>query len=152
MMDGALAYLVDTNVLIYAYDAADPAKRRRAIDVLAKLASSGLGALSVQVLGEFYINIVRKPAVPLSPQQARDTAIRLCRSWQVLDLTVRTHLDAVSAVTEHQMSYWDALIWATARQDHLPYVITEDQQHGRLVGEIRYLNPFSDEFDLSTFA
>jgi predicted nucleic acid-binding protein len=151
-MNPGLAYLVDTNVLIYAYDAADPAKRRRAIEVLAALASSGTGALSVQVLSEFYVNVTRKPKAPLTAEQARDTSIRLCRSWHVLELEARTHLGAVAGVLQHQMSYWDALLWATAQQSFVPNILTEDQQHGRLIEEIRYLNPFDADFELAQLA
>jgi predicted nucleic acid-binding protein len=73
-------YLVDTNVLLYAYDARYPAKRRRAIELMAVLAAAGTGVLSVQVLSEFYVNVTRKPSIPLTPEQARDSSIRLCRS------------------------------------------------------------------------
>ena len=142
-------YLIDTNVLIYAYDAANPFKRRRAIEVLAALARAGSGALSVQVLSEFYTNITRKPRVPLTSEQARDTSIRLCRSWHVLDLTVRTHLDAIAGVAQHGMSYWDALVWATAKQSGVPNIITEDQTHGRLIESVRYFNPFHLDFKMS---
>jgi predicted nucleic acid-binding protein len=148
-MDGDLAYLVDTNVLLYAYDAADPVKRRRAIEVLVTLAVSGQGALSVQVLGEFFTNVTRKPAVPLTSEQARDTSIRLCRSWQVLDLTVRTYLDAIDGVARYRFSYWDALIWATAKQNGVANIVTEDQEHGRLFDNVRYLDPFSPSFDMT---
>lgn len=149
MTSGAPAYLVDTNVLIYAYDAADSDKRRRAIESLVRLRRFRLGALSVQILGEFYTNVTRKPLKPLTPQEARDTSIRLCLSWPVLDLTVRTHLDAVRGVQEYRMSYWDALVWATARENGVRFIVTEDQQHGRLIEDIRYMNPFHAQFDLA---
>jgi predicted nucleic acid-binding protein len=149
MTNGDPAYLVDTNVLIYAYDAADSDKRRRAIESLVRLRRFRLGALSVQILGEFYTNVTKKPQKPLTPQEARDTSIRLCLSWPVLDLTVRTHLDAVRGVQEYRMSYWDALVWATARENGVPFIVTEDQEHGRLIEDIRYMNPFHAKFDLA---
>jgi predicted nucleic acid-binding protein len=147
-MNGAPAFLVDTNVLIYAYDAADPAKRQRALDVLAAL-TTGRGALSVQVLGEFYTNVTYKPQVPLTAAEARDSSIRYCLSWPILALTERTFLDALVGVFMYQLSYWDALIWATARENDIPNVVTEDQEHARLIGEVRYLNPFSPAFEMS---
>ena len=152
MTSGAPVYLVDTNVLIYAYDASDSEKQRRAVDVLKTLRSQRLGALSVQVLGEFYTNVTRKPAQPLTPEEARETSIRLCLSWPVLDLTEAAFLDAVRGVAEHRLSFWDALIWGTARQNRLRYVVTEDQQHGRRVEDVRYLNPFEPSFDLAMLA
>ena len=103
----------------------------------------------MQVLGEFYTNAIRKLLFPLGVEQATATAIRYCRSWNILDLTDRTFLDAAGAVAQYRMSFWDALIWATAVQHQVPYVITEDQEHGRLIGAIRYLNPFDPSFDLA---
>jgi predicted nucleic acid-binding protein len=149
MTRGAPVYLIDTNVLIYAYDAADSAKQVKALEVLRRARTAGIGALSVQVLGEFYTNITRKPLKPLTVEEAQATALRYCRSWPVLDLTDRTFLDAVGAVAQHRLSFWDALIWGTAMQNRLPYILTEDQQHGRLVGGVRYLNPFDPSFDLA---
>src|SRR5205085_240001 len=146
---GRLDFLVDTNVLVYAYDAADPIKRRRAVDVLDRLRASNRGCLSVQVMSEFYTNVTRKPLFPLTPDQARDSSIRYVRSWPILDLTDRVFLDAVQGVQSHRMAYWDALIWATASQNGVANVLTEDQQDGRLIGPIRYTDPFSDDFDLS---
>jgi predicted nucleic acid-binding protein len=155
MTTGRIDFLVDTNVLVYAYDSASPLKRRRAIDVLNRLRGSDRGCLSVQVMSEFYTNVTRvtrKPLFPLTPDQAQDSSIRYVRSWYILDLTDRTFLDAVQAVQQHRMSYWDALIWATASQNGVANILTEDQQDGRLIGPIRYHDPFSADFDLSRLA
>jgi predicted nucleic acid-binding protein len=149
MTTGRIDFLVDTNVLIYAYDGASPQKRQRAIDVLGRLRGSDRGCLSVQVMSEFYTNVTRKPLFPLTSDQARDSSIRYVRSWYILDLTDRTFLDAVQAVQVHHMSYWDALIWATASQHGVANILTEDQQDGRLIGPIRYHDPFAVDFDLS---
>lgn len=149
MTTGERVYLIDTNVLVYAYDAADAAKQVRALEVLQRARSSRTGVLSVQVLSEFYTNVTRKPLRPLTVAEAQATAVRFCRSWEILDLTDRTFLDAVGAVSQHGLSFWDALIWGTAVQNRVPYVLTEDQQNGRLVGEVRYLDPFDPAFDLA---
>ena len=47
-------YLVDTNVLVYAYDRTEPAKQARALALLRQIPFSGEGAISTQVLVEFY--------------------------------------------------------------------------------------------------
>jgi len=55
---------VDTNVLIYAHDVDAPAKRQIANRLLDELWAERTGALSVQVLQEFYTNATRKIAPP----------------------------------------------------------------------------------------
>ena len=59
-MRGSERCFVDTNVLLYAVDPADPAKQRAANGWLTVLWETSLGCLSWQVLNEFYVNAVRK--------------------------------------------------------------------------------------------
>jgi predicted nucleic acid-binding protein len=146
--DGS-AYLIDTNILIYAYDARDEFKQRRALDVLRMLQASRLGALSVQVLGEFFVNVTRKPLFPLTAEEAQVSSTRLCRSWPVVDVTARAYLDALLGVSLYRLPFWDALIWATARDAGVGSIVTEDQEHLRLVGDVRYYNPFDPRFEMS---
>ena len=62
---------VDTNVLIYAHDVDATAKHETARTVLRDLWSQRTGVLSMQVLQEFYVNVTRKIATPLSKGAAR---------------------------------------------------------------------------------
>ncbi|MEZ5087504.1 MAG: hypothetical protein R2722_15080, partial [Tessaracoccus sp.] len=56
---------VDTNVLLYAYDASAGARHTAARDLVSQLGRDRQGVLSVQVLQEFYVNVTRKIARPL---------------------------------------------------------------------------------------
>ena len=60
---------VDTNVWVYAVDAADADKRRRALEVTAPGSGRDL-VISTQVLTEFYAVVTRKLAVPVSVEEA----------------------------------------------------------------------------------
>ena len=51
---------VDTNVLVYAHDASETTRQPVAQAVLAELWRSRSGALSTQVLQEFYVVATRK--------------------------------------------------------------------------------------------
>ena len=57
--------LVDTNVLVCAYDRSEPEKQNCALQVLDRLATSGLGVLTSQVLAEFFVAVTRR--IPVSP-------------------------------------------------------------------------------------
>ena len=59
---------IDTNVLIYAHDVDAKGKHEVAQRILRELWSERTGALSMQVLQEFYVNVTRKIAKPL-PQR-----------------------------------------------------------------------------------
>lgn len=100
------------------------------------------------MLGEFFVNVTRKPRNPLTPDQASTSCHRLSRSWVIFGLTPHTHLRATEGVRQHSLSYWDSLLWATAVENEVPCILTEDQQHRRLVESVRYLDPFATDFDL----
>src|SRR5271165_2972225 len=62
---------VDTNVLIYAHDVDAEAEHEIAKGILRELWSQRTGALSLQVLQEFYVNVTRKIPSPLPNNVAR---------------------------------------------------------------------------------
>ena len=149
---GPHAFFIDTNILIYAYDAADVEKRARAIDVLSRLALADSGVLSVQILGEFYNTITRKPTVPLTPAEAEAAVWRYLSSWPVLGISSAIVREAVRLARERQTSYWDGLILATAKLNSVPNLLTEDLQDGQFIEGVRIINPLKLAFDLATLA
>jgi predicted nucleic acid-binding protein len=134
--------LVDTNILIYSRDLKEPEKRLRAIEVIDSLAAGNELVLSVQCLNEFSSASFRL-GVTVSEVQA---AIRHWRDLgEVLPLEYAATTTALDAVERHRLSFWDALIWATARDAGVPVVFSEDFQHGRELEGVRFLNPFLSE-------
>lgn len=62
---------IDSNVLIYAHDRDAHRKQEIAKSVLRELWRDRTGALSLQVLQEFYVNVTRKIPTPLPKELAR---------------------------------------------------------------------------------
>jgi predicted nucleic acid-binding protein len=102
--------LVDTNVLLYAYDRGEPVKQPRSLAVLDSLVVHDLGVLTSQVLAEFFVNATRKLQPPLTVEEAYDRVQDYLLSWEILDITGAIVLEAVRGVRTHQMAYWDAQI------------------------------------------
>lgn len=149
MTAGNGTILLDTNVLVYAYDPGDVAKQAKAQQVIERVSGRG-GAVSVQVLGEFYWTVTRKIQPPLSPERAARSVENYLRSWPVLDLTRAVVAEAVrGAASRLQLPYWDALIWATAKLNQVPLVLSEDFADGIFLEGVRFLNPFAPAFDLT---
>lgn len=140
---------IDTNVLVYAYDAFSPAKQVRAGEVLTLLAQAGTGCLSCQVLSEFVAVVTKKIPAPLGIADAHERVANFLRVWRVLDLTGPIVLEACRGVREHRLNYWDALIWASARLNQIPLILSEDFRDNEVLEGVRFLNPFRDEFDLT---
>jgi predicted nucleic acid-binding protein len=145
------AVLVDTNVLVYAHDRGEHVKQQQAIQVLDQLYATGSGRLSVQCLAEFFNAVTRGPAPKLTILEAAQQTDQLARAWPVLDLTPMIVVEAVRGVRDHQLAYWDAQIWASARLNQIPVVFSEDFSDGVALEGVRFVNPFAAEFVLDSW-
>jgi predicted nucleic acid-binding protein len=149
-MTAPSTFLVDSNILVYAYDAAGGEKRFRAGAVLRRLREARTGALSVQILGEFYNALTTKIVPRMAREEAADRVQTFARSWPVLGLTPFHVREAVRICGQHQLSYWESLILATARLNSLLVLLSEDMQDGQLVEGVRIRNPLTADFDLTS--
>lgn len=140
--------LVDTNVVVYAYDRTEPAKQLQAFRVMDQLAASARGALSVQVLAESFVALTRKIRAPLRPQEAYRRILNYQQSWLVFDVTGLIALEAARGVVDHRLNFWDSLIWATARLNQVRLVLSEDFSSGTAIEGVRFENPFAEGFTL----
>jgi predicted nucleic acid-binding protein len=143
--------LVDTNVLLYAYDRGAPLKQAQAVALLDRLVQGGLVVLSAQVLAEFFANAIHKLDPPLTVQEAYERLQNYLLSCEVLDLTGAVVLEAVRGVQAYQMCYRDAQIWASARLNQIPIILSEDFNAGAVLEGVRFLNPFSGDLDLDVW-
>lgn len=131
---------VDTNVLIYAHDVDAGRKRERAVDCLRELWDSGAGRLSVQVLQEFFVNATRKLATPVARAVAREV-LGAYAAWVREPTTAGTVLRATEIAETAQLSFWDAMIVASAEQAGAAVLYSEDLNAGQVIAGIRIVNP-----------
>lgn len=132
---------VDTNVLYYAYDRYAGAKRDRARQQLDALWDEDRGALSLQVLQEFFYNCVRKLTQPNALGLARE-ALSAYRPWLRASTSLDTVLRATQLMEVARLSFWDALIVASAAEAGAATLLTEDMNHGQIIAGVRIENPF----------
>jgi len=143
--------LLDTNVLVYFYDHNSPQKQSRARALVGRLAALKSGFISAQSLAEFANSTMRKLRPPFTPSEVLAEANLLVEALQVLPLTSDVVIEAVGAVRDHQLSYYDAQIWACARLNQVPVVFSEDFQDGQLLEGVKFVNPFTDQFDIEAW-
>jgi predicted nucleic acid-binding protein len=131
---------VDTNILVYAHDVDQGQKHQTARDILIELMQDRSGALSPQVLQEFYVNVTRKIAKPLSKRAARE----IVEDWSVwcIETTAAEVAAAFRIEDEAKISFWDALILASAVKAGAEALLSEDLSSGQKVAGIRIRNPF----------
>jgi predicted nucleic acid-binding protein len=133
-------HFIDTNVLVYSVglNPTEPAKRDRARALLDR----DDGALSVQVLQEFYVQATRPTRETPLPH---DLAVRMIRTWArfpVQEMTLALLTSALEIKDRHRFSYWDSAIIAAARALGCRELYTEDLSHGREVEGVMIINPF----------
>lgn len=133
---------VDTNVLVYAFDASEPAKKARALEILGAYSSRDTPTISTQILQEFYVSVVRKLKVPLSEEDAEAAVQRLCR-LPVVQIDPAVVLAAIRTSRRMRLSFWDALVVQAALEGGCKRLLTEDLHHGTVVdGVLTIVNPF----------
>ena len=133
---------VDTNILAYAHDLTETFKRPVAQRALDGLWMVGTGALSVQVLDEFYLVATRKFSPPMSAGEAR-AVIADYATWQVISPDAALILDATVTEEKHAVSFRDALMIEAAQRAGADTLLTEDLPHGRRFGALTVENPFT---------
>lgn len=120
------------------------------MEVVGQLVATRQGCVSSQVLGEFFVVVTRRIQHPLSLADGERRVTNLARLWTVFDVTRVAVLEAVRGSQRYHLSYWDALIWAVAKLNAVPNVLTEDMPSGKLVEGVRYVDPFDPAFSLSS--
>jgi len=142
-------FLIDTNVLVYPYDPRDVAKQQQALLVVRTLVTQNRAILSTQCLTELFNVVANRLPQRMSVSEARARVEALSESCRVIEVTLMVVLEGCRGVAEYGFSIWDALIWAAARLNQIPVVLTEDQEHGRVIDAVRFWNPFDPRFDLA---
>jgi predicted nucleic acid-binding protein len=132
-------YFVDSNVFLYVFDQTSPTKSAQAEAWLAWLWENSCGALSWQVVQEFYWNVIRKHRA--APKNAR-RYVKLMFQWKPPDVTIGMIERAWDWTDQAQVTFWDGLIVAAAERTRCRYLLSEDFQTGRQFGSITVVNPF----------
>lgn len=143
------AILIDTNLLVYAYDRGEWTKQERAIATLTELQLTGSGRLSAQSLAEFFSATTRGAQPKLTAGEAREQMEALSLAFPVFDITALVVHEAVRGVVQHRLSYWDAQLWASARLNQVAVIFSEDFSDGTVVDGVRFVNPFAAHFDVA---
>lgn len=140
-------FLVDTNILVYIYDRSEPEKQQIAEALYDRLTLNGAGVISTQILAEFFNATTRRLSQSLPPNIAYQRLENYQRSWNVVNITAAIVLEAARGVIDHQLNFWDSLVWSTAKLNQIPVILSEDFRSGNSLEGVRFKNPLSKDFD-----
>jgi predicted nucleic acid-binding protein len=109
--------------------------------VLRELWTERTGALSTQVLQEFYVNVTRKIPRPLPKASAR-LIVDSYMAWCV-DTTPGEISAAFAIEDSARIGFWDALIVASAIKARATRILSEDLNPGQRISGVIIENPFA---------
>ena len=131
---------LDTNVLIYGYNASDSRKQRRAQDLIRK-ALSGEALTSTQVLAEFAAALLHKALPRIHPKEV----LLLLDALGPINL-VETDAEivrrAVDARNQYGIHFFDGMVVAAAERGGCKRIWSEDFNAGQKYFGIEVENPF----------
>jgi predicted nucleic acid-binding protein len=134
-----LSIAFDTNVLVCAVDRTEGGRHRVASLLIKRAMDRRNGVLILQTLAEFYAVTTGK--LKAKPEDALRFLDRLRTVLAVQAADLRD-FDRAMRGERHGLSFWDALLWATADRIGVRYLLTEDFQDGRILGGVTFVNPF----------
>ena len=130
---------LDTNVLAYAEGLGDEVRCQLASDLIAQLNPINL-LVPVQVLSE--LSRVLTAKMKKSSADVRELLLSWSDAAVVADTTWTAFQSAMDLSVDHQISMWDALIFAVAAENKCRLLISEDFQNGFTWRGVTVVNPF----------
>lgn len=131
---------VDSNVLVYLFDKADPRKSGIADDLVRRGHADGQTIISFQVVQETLNVLTRK--LKVAADDARlfmETA--LVPLWKIMP-SEGLYQSALEVQSSRGFAFYDALIVAAALEADCSRLYTEDLQHGQKIGRLTIHDPF----------
>ena len=136
--------LLDTNVLVYAYDVSEKRRRVIAEKLVDEVWNVGGGVVTLQNLSEFFFAVTRKVQKPVPVVDAKTIVSDILHSsrWMVIDRNAGTVMRAMELVESVRAPFWDALIAACMLEHGIEVIVTENEKDFRRIPGLTVINPF----------
>lgn len=133
--------LIDSNILVYAYDSSST-RHAVAEKVVEKYLLDGNGVVSCQNLAEFSRVMSEKIPNKLSFEQIRNITLELSESFEVITYDGHVVADALSVCAVHSIHFFDALLAATMEKFNIKSIVTENDADFKKIKWLKTINPF----------
>ena len=140
-----LTLTFDANVFFYAVDSRDREKHARCAAILRAAIAQSVGFVTLQALGEFSHAVVRKAV--LSRREAAQAAKDWATVFDARSATPGAFDLALDWWADERLSYWDALLVATASKEGARACVSEDLRDGAVIGGVEIVSPFAASAD-----
>ena len=131
---------LDTNILVYAYDASAPAKQRISQEMLKRAIAGGF-TISTQVLAEFAATLLHK-IIPPAPPEAVGALLDALGPIRTIAVDGDIVRRAVEAHAKYGLHFYDGMIVAAAERAGCEKIWSEDLNPGQKYFGIVVADPF----------
>ena len=138
-------FLIDTNILVYAFDNTEKIKQRVALEILNEcFDGEKIYALSSQNLAEFFVVITKKIGAPIPIENAKNIILKIIEfnGFKKLNYDQGTIIKSMSLLERLNLKFWDSLIIATMLENSVFNIYTENEKDFNKVKNINVINPF----------
>ena len=135
-------FLVDTNIIVYAYEKENSLRKKKSLEILEKCYKKEIVlAVSNQNLAEFSVVSLKK--LKLDANIVKDIVkdISNFEGFKKINYKRKTILSAIGILEEYKMSFWDSLIAATMIENGILSIYTENSKDFKITS-LNVVNPF----------
>ena len=138
--------LIDTNIIVYAYDTSEKEKHSISKDILKQIWKYGGGIVCLQNVMEFFVIITKKVKNPIDIIEAKTIIEDFLKSenWKVIDRDEDTFLKAIDIVSKYNIHLWDAVIVACMKENDINEIVTENKKDFGKIPDIKVIVPFEN--------
>ena len=131
---------LDTNLLVYAEGLNGVERQTEARSVISGLSHAEV-MLPVQVLSELFFVLIRKARRPATA--ARATVLDWAQIYALVDTDPVVLSDAMALAVDHRVTWWDAIVMASALNASCELLLSEDFQDGFVWRGLTVRNPLT---------
>jgi predicted nucleic acid-binding protein len=133
-------FFLDTNIFVYSLDHVSLAKAERADRLIHEAIVTKAGAISYQVIQEFFNVVYRRS--PMRPAEAEHFLTTVFRPLWVVNPSPAFFLRGIQLMERFHLQWYDSLIVAGAIEAKCGILYSEDFQNGQKFDGVEVRNPF----------
>ena len=135
-------YLIDTNILVYAFTDIEPNKQPIAKELLKNLITNNENLnISIQNIVEFTKTTKVKFSKPITDERLDEILSKFRINFNIINYDINT-IKNISKYLKDSTDFFDCLLVATMQDYDTDTIITENEKDFKKINNITIINPF----------
>ena len=135
-------YLIDTNILVYAFTDIEPNKQPIAKELLKNLITNNENLnISIQNIVEFTKTTKVKFSKPITDERLDEILSKFRINFNIINYDINT-IKNISKYLKDSTDFFDCLLVATMQDYDIDTIITENEKDFKKIRNLNIINPF----------